>query len=281
MIFHSDMHIHSFASTCCQDEKQTPENIVPLLAKHGYKKVGFADHVWISKDIEPSHFYSKQTGERHLEMLDFVHSCKWEIEVLVGCETDMMAPGVFGISPEFKEKMDYVVMATDHFHMTNFVEQPEDKTAKGLGQHMLKFFISAAQSGIPDILVHPFFPYGYVALYDDSIASLSDAELLDAFSIAASNNVGIEINKCYLPNPQYERFFSLETPLRVLSLAKQAGCTFTLGSDSHSLRSFGVLDKLQTLAKSLELTEKDIHPLAQITKVKKVVKKVKKVVKKA
>jgi len=277
MIFRSDMHIHSFASVCCQDEKQTPENIVPLLAQNGYKKIGFTDHVWISKDVEPSHFYKTQNGERHLELLNFIHSCKWEIEVLVGCETDMVAPGVFGISEEFKEKMDYVVMATDHFHMTNFVEQPEKKTPECLGQHMLKFFISAAKSGIPDILVHPFFPYGYVELYDKSIASLSDAEILDAFGVAASNNIGIEINKCYLPNPQYERFFSLETPLRILTLAKQAGCTFTIGSDAHSLGSFGVLEKLQTLAESLELTEKDIHPIAKVSDVKKVVKKIKKI----
>ena len=270
MIFLSDMHVHSFASVCCQDDKQTPENIIPLLAAHGYKKVGFADHVWISKDIEPSRFYKTQNGERHIEMLNFIHSCKWEIEVLVGCESDMIAPGVFGITPEFKEKMDYVVMATDHFHMTDFVEQPEDKTPEGLAKHMLKFFISAAKSGLPDILVHPLFPYNYVELYDKSIASLSDAEIIDAFSIAAENNIGIEINKCYLPNPQYEYFFSLETPLRILSLAKQAGCLFTLGSDSHSLMSFGVLDKLQAIAESLKLTEENIHPLAKIRKVRKI-----------
>ena len=269
------MHVHSFASRCCQDARQTPENIVPLLAEHGYEKIGFVDHVWISKDVEPSYFYHLQNGDRHIELLNFIRSCKWEIEVLVGCEADMQAPGVFGITPDFKEKMDFVVMATDHFHMTNFVQQPEKKTPECLGQHMLKFFISAAQSGIPDILVHPFFPYGYVDLYDKSIASLSDTEILDAFGIAASNNIGIEINKCFLPNPQYERFFSLETPLRILTLAKQAGCTFTIGSDAHNLGSFGVLDKLQALAKSLDLTEDDIHPLAKINKVK-TVKKIKK-----
>ena len=238
MIFFSDMHIHSFASVCCEEEKQTPENIVPLLAGKGYKKIGFTDHVWISKDVEPSHFYKTQNGDRHIELFDFIHSCKWEIEVLVGCEADMIAPGVFGITPEFKEKMDYVGMATDHFHMTNFVQQPEEKTPECLAQHMLKFFISAVKSGIPDILFHPFFPYGYIEIYDKSVATLSDAELLDAFSIAAANNIGIEINKCYLPKPQLDRCFSLETPMRILTLAKQAGCTFVLGSDAHRSESF-------------------------------------------
>lgn len=270
MIFHSDMHIHSFASLCCQDENQTPENIIPLLAGMDYKKIGFADHVWISKDVKPSNFYKAQNGKKHLELYKFIHSRKWELEVFVGCECDMTAPGVFGITPEFKEKMDYVVMATDHFHMTGFVKQPAEKTPECLGHHMLDFFLSAVKSKIPNILVHPFFPYGYIELYDKAIASLSDAELSDAFALAAANNIGIEINKCYLPNPQGELFFSLETPLRVLQLAKEAGCTFTLGSDSHSLGGFFVLDKLQTIAKSLGLTKEDIHPIAKVSKEKKV-----------
>jgi histidinol phosphatase-like PHP family hydrolase len=129
---------------------------------------------------------------------------------------------------------------------------------------MLNFFISAAESGIPDILVHPFFPFGYVGLYDKAIAGLSDSELFDAFSIAAENGVGIEINRCYLPKPQAGRFFSLETPLRVLSIAKDAGCLFTLGSDSHNLEGFELLEKLQTLAASIGISQEDIHPLARI-----------------
>jgi len=175
----------------------------------------------------------------------------------------MVAPGIFGMTSEFKSRLDYVVMATNHFHMRDFVKQPCEKTPEGLARHMLSFFISAAQSGIPDILVHPLFPFGYVELYDKAIASLSDAELIDAFSIAATNGIGIEINKCYLPNPQANRFFSLETPFRVLSLAKRAGCSFTLGSDSHSIEGFDVLGKLQCLAKSLNLSAENIHPLAR------------------
>jgi histidinol phosphatase-like PHP family hydrolase len=229
----------------------------------GYRKIGFADHVWNSDNVSPSKFYLSQNGKEHLKMHKYIHSRKWEIEVLVGCEAEMKAPGIFGITPKLKEKLDYVTMATDHFHMKNFVLQPVEETPAGLARHMLEFFVSAAKSGLPDILVHPFFPYGYIEFYDAAVISLSDAELIDAFSVAASNNIGIEINKCYLPNPQHERFFSLETPLRILTLAKKAGCKFTLGSDAHTLDGFEVLDKLQSLAKSLDLREKDIHPLAR------------------
>ncbi|MDD5597311.1 MAG: PHP domain-containing protein [Victivallaceae bacterium] len=263
MIFYSDMHIHTTASTCCDSKVQTPENIIPIMIDKGYKKIGFTDHIWYSDEVRPSKFYSSQNGDRHLQLHKFIHSHKWEIEVLAGCEADMKAPGIFGITAELKDKLDYVTMATDHFHMKGFVMQPSEETPAGVARHMVAFFVSAAKSGLPDILAHPFFPYGYTDLYDAAVNSLSDAEIIDVFSIAASNNIGIEINKCYFPHPQYKRFFSLETPVRILTLAKSAGCKFTLGSDAHSPDGFKVLDKLQTFAKSLGLSEKDIHPLAK------------------
>lgn len=264
MIFHSDMHIHTFASVCCSNDTHIPENIIPLLAQKGYKKIGFVDHLWDSKDVPPSNFYVTQDGKKHLELYKFIHSREWEIEVLVGCEADMKAPGVFGITHELKEKLDYVAMATDHFHMRSFVEQPSEQTPRALGKHMLTFFISAAESGLPDILVHPFYPYGYIDLYDEAMSSMSDAELIDAFSIAASKNIAIELNKCCLPKSTPERSFSIETSFRIFTLAKQAGCKFTFGSDAHSLETFVVLDQLQSFARSLNITKQDIHPIAQV-----------------
>jgi len=258
------MHIHTTASVCCDSNIQKPENIIPIMVARGYKKIGFTDHVWHSKKVRPSRFYSSQNGDENLKLHKFIHSHKWEIEVLAGCEADMKAPGIFGITTELKEKLDFVTMATDHFHMKGFVMQPSEETPAGLARHMLEFFVSAAKSGLADILAHPFFPYGYTDLYDAAVRTLSDAEFTDAFSIAASNNIGIEINKCYFPNPQHQRFFSLETPVRILTLAKKAGCKFTLGSDAHSPNGFKVLDKLQSFAKSLDLTEEDIHPLAKV-----------------
>ncbi|MCF6177167.1 MAG: PHP domain-containing protein [Victivallaceae bacterium] len=262
MIFFSDMHIHTLASACCHDEQQTPENIIQLLKDKGYQKVGFVDHIWLSEIVAPSGFYQTQNGAEHLKLHEFIHSRSWDIAVMVGCEADMTAPGVFGITPEFKARMDYVVMATDHFHMREFVQQPAEATPACLAQHLLKFFISAATSGLPDILVHPLFPFGYLELYDKAIDSLSDAELIDAFAIAAENNIGIEINSCYLAAAKNNHCFSLATPTRLLTLAKQAGCTFTLGSDAHTLQSFAMLDKLQQFVVTLGLNEHDIHWLA-------------------
>ena len=262
MIFQSDMHIHTTISNCCKDKEQTPENVVQLLAEKGYKRIGFIDHLWDSKDVQINSYIS-HNAEKILKFHEFIHSRAWEIEVLVGCEADMKAPESFGITHELKEQLDYVTIATDHFHQ-KFVQQPSEQTPRALARHMLEFFISAVESKLPDILVHPFFPYGYIDIYDQAIDCISDAEFIDAFSLAAQNNVGIELNFCFLGLKSGSSNFSRSTPIRFLSLAKQAGCKFTLGSDSHSLEAFKVLPKLQELAKELGITDQNIHQLAKL-----------------
>ncbi len=81
--------------------------------------------------------------------------------------------------------------------------------------------------------------YGYDDLYHSAAASISDDEFTDAFALAAERGVGIEITLGFLPRGEDgygEIDASIETPLRYLNLAKQAGCKFTLGSDAHSLK---------------------------------------------
>ncbi|KKR04421.1 MAG: hypothetical protein UT30_C0008G0043 [Candidatus Uhrbacteria bacterium GW2011_GWF2_39_13] len=260
----SDLHIHTSASPCCHDKEQTIENITEATKNMGLKKIGFADHVWVSDMYKPSGFYNKQSGEEHLKLKEIAQSRDWGIEVLVGCEADMIAPGKFGITDDFKRQMDYVLLSSDHFHMKDFVEQPENSDSRTLGRHMLKFFISAAESGMGDILAHPFFPYGFIDMYDTAMASISDAELFDACAVAAAKNTGIEINPCYLPNAAKNRFFSIETPVRFLAIAKEAGCKFTFGSDAHGIKELEAVKDFQYFIDALGLQAKDIHDMANI-----------------
>jgi histidinol phosphatase-like PHP family hydrolase len=257
------MHIHTDISSCCRSPKQTLENVVKNCLANGIKKIGLADHVWNSDTAPPSKWYKPMDGSGNLRLHETVHSRKWDLEILVGCEADTQAPGVFGITWKLKEKLDYVVLSASHFHMKEFVAQPTDTSPRGIAEHMLEFFISTVSSGLPDAIVHPLFPFGYDSSYEAAIASLSDAELTDAFGIAAENNVGIEINPCSLPNPARGRIFELETPLRVFSLARTAGCKFTFGSDAHAPEEFKNLQRLQFFADELNLTKEDLHPVAK------------------
>jgi histidinol phosphatase-like PHP family hydrolase len=259
----SDMHVHTDISKCCRSPQQTFENILATWSAGGIKKIGLTDHIWNSKTTPGSPWYESMDGSGNIQLKKRVAAGEWNIEIMVGCEADTKAPGVFGITRELKEQLDYVVMSANHFHMDTFVEQPVDTSPRGIAEHMLEFFISAATSGLPDAIVHPLFPFGYAGSYDAAIASLSDAELTDAFGLAAENNVGIEINPCSLPNPTINRIFELDTPLRIFSLAKAVGCKFTFGSDAHSPEEFKNLSRLQFFADRLDLTETDLHPLAK------------------
>lgn len=261
----SDLHVHTTASRCCHDENQRAENIMATLKSLGMERIGFTDHLWALPGYPPNAFYQGQNGDKNLSLKELIDSRDdWGVDILVGCEADMTAPGIFGITPELREKLDYVILASNHFHIKGFVEPPEAPTPEAVGRHMLKFFLSAATSGLCDILAHPLFPCGYTDVYDRAVASISDAEFFDAFASVAAVGVGMEINPCFYPNPEKKRFFSVETPTRFLLIAKAAGCKFSFGSDAHQLLDFApALERLRYFAEALDLTDDDLHPLAK------------------
>ena len=145
--------------------------------------------------------------------------------------------------------------------MQEFVEQPKPCTPENFARLMLTFFRSAAASGLADILAHPLFTMGYDDIYDRTISAISDTELTDAFGIAASNHVAIEINGSLLRAQKQKQKFSMETLLRVFSLAKHSGCRFTFGSDAHSPEELDNLLFCEEFADRLGLEEADLATL--------------------
>ena len=106
---------------------------------------------------------------------------------------------------------------------------------------------------------------GYMHVFDKTIDYISDAEFLDAFGLAADNEVAIEITTGFLPD--FSRFnFSIETPIRFLSLAKQADCKFTLATDAHSPEAQRLLPELSAITSAIGIKEKDILPMLRKTR---------------
>lgn len=262
MKIHSDLHIHSTLSSCCHDPDQTLENIVSVMHGKGFKKIGICDHFWRNPAVKPNGFYAPQTGDPILVLKKKAEKMDFPIRVLIGAETEMIAPGVFGVDRAFKEQVDFIALPTDHFHITDFVKQPLDATPRGIAVHLLEFFISGAKSGLADILVHPFLPLGKsMWQYDRIMESVSDAELFDAWSIAAENHVAVEINAACLFCGEYAKLFSRDTIRRTHELAKKAGCKFTVGSDSHELGKFAGYEEVAAFCDEVGITEKDFSPL--------------------
>lgn len=264
-----DLHIHTYLSSCCSDkENQTPKKILALAEKIGLETVGFLDHLWTNTQLEPSDWYRPQDERQITRLRHDLMSVSSPVRVLVGCEADTIAPCKFSITREFAETLDYVGLSCSHLHMKELVQQPKDDSPRSLGEHLITFFVSAAKSGLATVIVHPFLPFGYNSQYDKAIASLSDAELFDAFSVTAEMGIALEITTSFLPpteekNGSAAPVFSIETPLRILSLAKDAGCKFCLGSDAHTPDQMRRLAELEIITKYLDLSKEDMAPITK------------------
>ncbi|MHC4252565.1 MAG: hypothetical protein ACYS9X_25895 [Planctomycetota bacterium] len=55
----------------------------------------------------------------------------------------------------------------------------------------------------------------------------------------------------------------METPLRLLELAMEAGCLFSFASDAHDLEMLRRLPELEVFVHQLGLSERHILPLAR------------------
>ena len=256
-----DLHIHTYLSSCClQKDRQRPSAILDLAGQMGVNTVGFADHIWANPNLPPSDWYRPQDANQTARLRADLSSLSTSLRVLVGCEAEMIAPGKIGITPEYARKLDYVLLACSHFHMRGFVEQPASGAPKDLARHLVRFFTAAVKSGLATAIPHPFFPCGYETQYDAAIDAIPDTEFLDVFGPAAERGVGIEVTSVFLPAPP-ERAFALETPVRVLSLAKQAGCRFTFGTDAHEPDTQKRLPELRPLVEAVGITAHDVLPL--------------------
>lgn len=256
-----DLHVHTYLSACCPDkDRHRPAAILAEAWRLGRNRIGFSDHLWVNPRLEPSEWYRPQDERQIARLRADLAAVESPVRVLIGGEAETVAPGCFSLTPEFAESLDYVNLACSHFHMKDFVAQPRVETARGLGLHALEFFRSAAGSGLADVIVHPFLLMGHFERYDQAIAALTDAELTDAFRLAAENGVALEITPGFLPSAKGGQW-SLETPLRILSLARSAGCCFTFGSDAHALPSLAGLDGVQVLVDGAGITAADLAPI--------------------
>jgi histidinol phosphatase-like PHP family hydrolase len=257
-----DLHVHTYLSNCCVDKAgQTPRAILELAEKMGIATIGFADHVWANPEIAPSSWYLPQNKDQIARLRKDLSKISSKVRVLVGCESEIIAPGRYGITPEFARQLDFVLMPGGHFMMKGFVEQPESESPRDIGKHLLKFFSAGVKSGLATAIAHPFFPCGYEEHFDDAIASITDEEFTEAFGMAAERGVGVEITTGFLP-PRPDGFtFSAETPLRFLSIAKRCGCKFTFGSDAHAPARQMRLPMLAMLVDAIGITENDLLPM--------------------
>lgn len=271
-----DFHIHSHLSLCA-GKSATAEEYAKVFQEKGIKKAGFADHFWDATyanshaylydntaQMNPKNFYLQQNYDHlcllkpELERVDF-----GGVEILFGCETDYdpvnRRPA---IAPETAEQFDFVLMPNSHTHMMMPIAyyQPYEKHI----DYMFQIYEDTLNSDVAPYITamaHPF--QAVCCLYDNTMlmSLISDDRLRRIFAKTAEKGIAVEINSGIRHKSHQE--IAESEDMRYWRLAKEEGCLFTFGSDSHSNTGHLNYENMTYIAELLGLSEEDLHPVVR------------------
>jgi len=255
-----DLHIHSVLSSCCSDKMQTTEAHLEYARKNGLDVICITDHFWDSEHIPgASKWYQPQNYKHIRESLPLPEA--ENIKYLFGCETDMDKFMTLGISDKVIDVLDFIIVPTTHLHMDNFtidekdfsVERRADVYVKRF-EHLLSLDLPFHKIGIAHLTCPLIAPArnGNPSLYKEVLSLISDDTFRELFTVAAKKGVGIELNF----SAESMDSETLEQNVRPFRIAKECGCKFYLGSDSHSAEGFkNIKKRFGIIISALELTE--------------------------
>lgn len=260
-----DYHIHSKISQCSSDPEQNAENILAYAKEKGLKRIILTDHFWDENVPGASNWY--KTYHKFCDLAKALPLPQDEnIEFLFGCETDMDKNGVIGISPERFDEFDFIIVPTTHLHMKSFTLDEEDYcNVPRLAKLWVERFDALLNADLP------FHKVGLAHLttacmavennlHIEVIKLIHDDDMRRLFTKAAELGLGIEINAAdFRQLDEYAK-----TLLRPYRIAKECGCKFYLGTDSHKPREFGVFSNFAKVIDLLELTEDDKFILKKV-----------------
>lgn len=261
-----DFHIHTHLSVCAKDSA-TVEHYLQVAKVQGLKTLGFADHFWDEKCGEPwNNFYKRQGLAHVLELKQELAAIDFDgVKVKFGCETEYNPrTKSAAVTPEVAEQFDFIIVPNSHTHMMmpkDFYE-PYEKHK----QFMIDAYndvLDCEVSRYVKAMAHPF--EAVCCPYDNAILMemMSDDEYRRIYDKTAEKGIAVEINVACMLKWDKQRIVESQN-LRMFRIAKECGCKFSFGSDSHSDSGHNNYDTVcQTVASELGLCEDDI---AEFTK---------------
>lgn len=257
-----DFHVHTHLSVCAKDTA-TVEHYAEVSKKLGFKKIGFADHFWDETCGEPwNNFYLRQGLGHVLELKDEIARADFgDTKVYFGCETEYdPRRKSAAITPAVAEQFDFIIVPNSHTHMMmpkDFYE-PYEKHK----QFMIDAYNHILDSDVSRYILamaHPFeavcCPYPMEILME----MMSDDEYRRLFDRTANKGIAIEINVAGFEKKTEQEILDSQ-PMRLFRIAKECGCKFTFGSDSHTNLAHGYYEfSCGVVSNALGFTENDIH----------------------
>ncbi len=250
-----DFHFHSTISPCCHDENQTPENILKCAKETGLKKICLTNHLWDENVKSPAEWHPKQRFSSISSVLPLPQDD--EVEFLFGAEADMDYEYTIGVSEESLAELDFIVIPTTHLHLAGHTVREKIQTPEEAAKYwvirleeLLKKDLPWHKTGIAHLTCGHIFK-GRVP---EVIRLLDDKVLYNLFGKCSEKGVGIELNMKTLNLSQEEKAIVL----RPYFIAKDCGCKFYLGSDSHKIEALkNSKENFEDIITSLDLKESD------------------------
>ena len=254
-----DLHIHSYLSSCSKNPLQNPEAILGYAEKNNLKTLCITDHYWDTASGFPGNWYMTQNFDHISKILPLPK--RDGIKLLFGCEGDMNKDKLVGIPAERFSAFDFIVIPTTHMHMKGFAINEDDflvaERCAALWSKRLDALLSAdlpfEKVGIAHLacyLINKKSDEDYVK----TLELIDEGEMHRLFERAAKLGVGIELNQDDMRLAQKYT----DAVLRPFRIAKEEGCKFYLGSDSHHPEDFANAHRHFAWAiDALDLTEDD------------------------
>ncbi len=254
-----DYHIHSFLSRCSKDIEQTNEAILDYAKRNNLNKIVLTNHYWDDAVPGASEWYKNQNFTWLSTALPLPQDDR--VRFLFGCEADMNKDFVVGLPENRFNDFDFMIISTTHLHMKGFTisldasESNEERARLWVERldSVLAMNFPWKKMGI----AHPACPHMNKKSREDYLETLElipthDMERI--FAQAAKVGVGIELNYSDMSFKDHEA----DTVLRMFKIAKNQGCKFYCGSDSH--RTPDLRRSMQVFERAVEmlgLTEND------------------------
>lgn len=250
-----DFHIHSTVSRCCHDENQTPEAILNYANECKFDKICLTNHFWdnnIKSEAEwiDEHDFSHVSSVLPLPDDD-------NVKFLFGCETDMDYNNVLGISKERFDDFDFIIVATTHLHLEGNTVRTKITTPEEAAfhwadklEHLLSKDLHFRKIGIAHLTT------GHILKNRtaEALSLISDSTMYSLFSECSRKGAGIELNVKTIDMTDEQK----DVFLRPYFIAKECGCKFYLGSDSHKTSAFKFAkDNFENVITLLDLNESD------------------------
>lgn len=250
-----DFHIHSTVSLCCHDENQTPEEIFKYAQENKYKSICLTNHFW-DENVESraewaqEHYFDRLTSVLPLPQSD-------DVSFLFGCETDMDFDNRLGVSPERFDKFDFIIVATTHLHLAGNTVKNKLNSPEEAAFHWIDKFENLLSKNLPWHKIgvaHLTCGHVFEKRTPEVIALLPDDKLYSIFEKCSQNGLGIELNmKTLNMDDELKKIL-----LRPYFIAKDCGCKFYLGSDSHKREALkNTKINFESIITDLDLSEKD------------------------